>query len=85
MLSKHVRIKDGIALKRARLHGRCQYCKRGGIIHPHHIKHMGGGGDDTAENLISLCVECHGRAHAGFITKDELLQARGGEFAGRPW
>lgn len=35
---------------------------------------MGGGGRlDVRANLISLCRECHNKAHAGLISRAELL------------
>ena len=34
----------------------------------------GAGGDDTADNLIELCSNCHRKAHDGIIKKEELLK-----------
>lgn len=41
---------------------------------PHHIKSRGAGGDDIRENLISLCGECHQKAHSGNISRQTLVQ-----------
>jgi len=38
---------------------------------PHHVKTVGSGGDDTAENLISVCQECHMKIHNGNIRKEK--------------
>ena len=40
---------------------------------------MGGSRDDkihSDDNRIDLCVFCHGRAHRGEISREELLRAR---------
>jgi 5-methylcytosine-specific restriction endonuclease McrA len=33
------------------------------IDKPHHIKFKSQGGEDTMENLITLCRHCHGQKH----------------------
>jgi len=41
----------------------------------HHIEPRGMGGNpdkDVIENLIALCRDCHSKAEAGAITKEEL-------------
>jgi len=43
----------------------------------HHIDPRGMGGNpdkDVIENLVGLCRDCHDKAEAGIITKDELKQ-----------
>jgi len=30
---------------------------------PHHIIFRSHGGPDTMENLVTLCIHCHGKAH----------------------
>lgn len=30
---------------------------------PHHIQYKSQGGSDTMDNLITLCIHCHGKAH----------------------
>lgn len=38
----------------------CQVCHRkGGILHTHHIVYKSEGGTDKADNLITVCSECH--------------------------
>lgn len=60
----------------------CQYCGATGVrIERHHIrlKGMGGSRDDkihSDDNRIDLCVFCHGRAHLGKISREELLSAK---------
>jgi 5-methylcytosine-specific restriction endonuclease McrA len=42
----------------------CELCDRWQDIDPpHHIIFKSQGGDDTPENLISLCRDCHNDAH----------------------
>jgi len=38
----------------------CQVCKKkGGILNTHHIVYRSHGGSDRADNLITLCADCH--------------------------
>ena len=62
MLSKSKRVKDPQAIKDAR-RPYCELCGRAGATQVHHIIFRGQGGHDTADNLISLCVNCHDDAH----------------------
>jgi len=41
----------------------CQECGSYTEAPPHHIIFLSQGGDDTAENLITLCHKCHAAAH----------------------
>ena len=50
--------------------GRCVH----GVIHPHHMKTRGSGGDDSAENIISLCPYHHDLAQSHSIPI-EILHA----------
>lgn len=53
----------------------CEYCgKKNCYTNTHHIRSKGAGGDDTEENLIELCGDCHVKAHSGEISKQELLR-----------
>lgn len=38
------------------------------------LRANGAGGDDTDDNLIELCGNCHVKAHSGEISKQELLK-----------
>ena len=52
----------------------CWICQ-GQAVDVHHIdaKGMGGNKDaDDIENLVALCRDCHSKAHAGLITKEQL-------------
>ena len=71
MLQKRRRIKNKKTIEKARKKY-CEYCGRAGRIEVHHIKTRGSGGDDVPENLISLCCECHVKAHSGQIPKEKL-------------
>lgn len=53
----------------------CEYChKKNCYTNTHHIKSKGSGGNDTKDNLIELCSECHRKVHDGIIEKQELLE-----------
>ena len=41
-------------------------------LHAHHIKPRGDGGDDSIDNLTTLCIECHAKAHSGTMRGDFL-------------
>jgi 5-methylcytosine-specific restriction enzyme A len=42
---------------------RCQHCGRAENLEVHHIRSRSKLGDDSSENLITLCTECHKLAH----------------------
>ncbi len=42
---------------------RCQSCGSGMNLHVHHQLSRGRGGADTADNLITLCADCHRHIH----------------------
>lgn len=44
---------------------RCQLCGKVGQTEKHHKKTKGSGGDDTEENLIEVCRQCHTKLHTG--------------------
>lgn len=53
----------------------CEYCgKKNCYTNTHHIKSKGSGGNDTKDNLIELCGDCHRKVHDGIIAKEELLK-----------
>ena len=53
----------------------CEYCgKKKCWTNKHHIKSKGASGNDTEENLIELCGDCHRKVHDGFIKKQQLLK-----------
>lgn len=43
---------------------RCQLCGAMTNLEVHHRKFRGRAGDDSEENLITLCVSCHGKMHS---------------------
>ncbi|MHC1630989.1 MAG: HNH endonuclease, partial [Methanotrichaceae archaeon] len=59
----------------------CQICGKSTDLTVHHIRPLGMGGSeekDVAENMITLCSECHRKIHAGTLhiesfTSDELI------------
>ena len=44
---------------------RCTACGRAGALEVHHRRPVHQGGDDTADNLATLCRGCHQDAHRG--------------------
>ena len=53
----------------------CEYCgKKNCWTNTHHIISKGAGGNDTIDNLIELCGNCHRDVHDGKIQKEKLLQ-----------
>lgn len=45
---------------------RCQSCGTSESLQVHHIRSRSALGDDTAENLVTLCADCHDRLHLGY-------------------
>ena len=67
--------------------GRCAICGARLLVTAHHIKPRGQGGEDTAENLITLCHVCHHEIHDGKVEEyrkllKQALQGRPGRGAG---
>lgn len=42
----------------------CQKCGRREHLHVHHVQPLGEGGDNSSNNLITLCRDCHKEEHA---------------------
>ena len=40
--------------------------------HVHHLKTIGAGGDDTIDNCVYLCNNCHHKIHTGEINVGDL-------------
>lgn len=76
MLTKPHRLRDPKAIQAARREY-CELCGRYGVIHVHHIRSKGAGGNDEADNLVSLCPICHDKVHRGLIERERLIQIRG--------
>ena len=49
---------------------RCQTCGRPDRLQVHHIRSRGRLGDDTDENLITLCADCHSDIHRSCPVSD---------------
>ena len=45
---------------------RCQNCGTSEWLQVHHIRSRSALGDDTPENLITLCADCHDRRHLSY-------------------
>jgi 5-methylcytosine-specific restriction endonuclease McrA len=47
-----------------RADGRCNRCKRRGVLHAHHLTYVRFGGAELPEDLEVLCEKCHTAEHA---------------------
>lgn len=57
--------------------GWCACCGMGTLeTEWHHIIYRSQGGDESDENMLEVCRECHEKIHAGKIGKDEVAFAR---------
>jgi hypothetical protein len=65
-----VQKRDGICMVGLALPGKYGPCSAG--LDPHHIINQGAGGDDTKENLITLCRYHHDLAQSKRIPVEEL-------------
>ena len=59
---------------------RCALCDSTQYIQVHHCVPRGEGGTDSIQNLITLCMDCHGLAHGIDLrgwgaTKEDVAQA----------
>lgn len=55
--------------------GRCLWCcTRGNTLVGHHLHSWGSSGDDSPENIATLCFKCHDDAEHGFL---DVATARG--------
>ncbi|MFP7736840.1 HNH endonuclease [Priestia aryabhattai] len=62
-----------------RANGVCQLCEEPALFHTkkgepyletHHIEWLSKGGEDTTENTVALCPNCHRRMHSLNAKKD---------------
>jgi 5-methylcytosine-specific restriction endonuclease McrA len=44
---------------------RCQSCGAMSNLEVHHVEFRSHSGDDSEQNLITLCTECHATIHRG--------------------
>jgi 5-methylcytosine-specific restriction endonuclease McrA len=44
---------------------KCRSCGMRGNLHCHHVVYRSHQGEDTAENLLTLCNQCHEAVHRG--------------------
>jgi hypothetical protein len=54
----------------------CARCGYSGTIDIHHIIYKKEGGQDSPENLIPLCPNCHALIHRKLISIDEILKLK---------
>jgi len=71
------RVKDKRAIERARKKY-CEYCGETRLkLEVHHIEGQGRfGPGDVGDNLITLCLVCHGKAQRFEIPAEELKEIR---------
>lgn len=53
---------------------RCQVCGSAYNLQIHHLQSRHHLGHDIMENLISLCVRCHGKAHSKTFSDNRSAQ-----------
>jgi 5-methylcytosine-specific restriction protein A len=68
---------DVVAEVRFRANGKCGCCKEdapflrrkdgGPYLEVHHVKQLADGGEDTVENAVALCPNCHREKHFGAV------------------
>jgi 5-methylcytosine-specific restriction protein A len=68
---------DVVAEVRLRAKGKCEGCKKDApflrrkdgkpYLEVHHVKQLADGGEDTVENAIALCPNCHRESHFGTV------------------
>jgi len=51
---------------------RCQVCGSLSELEVHHMQRRSRQGDDSSENLITLCSDCHQAIHAGSEDRPEF-------------
>lgn len=73
-IPKRKRIIDPSAIEAARK----KFCQHCGAYNDdgwsvHHKKTRGSGGDDTEENLVSLCPTCHTKVHSGELVIEHII------------
>lgn len=66
---------DVVAEALFRAKGKCEHCKKSApfvrqvdgspYLEVHHVDRLADGGEDTIENVIALCANCHREAHFG--------------------
>jgi 5-methylcytosine-specific restriction endonuclease McrA len=47
---------------------RCSFCGSMKSLEIHHQRFRSRSGEDTEENLITLCASCHSRMHSAFLS-----------------
>ena len=77
------------AYVKKRANGECQLCEKEApfktkegepFLETHHIKWLADGGEDSIENTVALCPNCHRKMHSLNIIVDKeklLLKAKG--------
>ena len=50
---------------------RCQSCGKSGVLEVHHLQPVSAGGDNSLENLITLCRTCHIGLHRKPLTHQQ--------------
>lgn len=72
---KEKKIRSRVNLKRCveNSNGKCKNCGSSNNVYAHHIIFRSQNGDDSLENLISLCLDCHRKAHDGFIYNNKYV------------
>lgn len=43
---------------------RCRVCREAKYLHVHHVRYLSQGGEDSVDNLVTLCQSCHSLVHS---------------------
>ena len=56
---------------------KCRHCGNRSSLHPHHVIFRSADGDDSLDNLLTLCVKCHMDVHDGRLNIDVICLTTG--------
>ena len=84
-VASHYRNQDVVKLARRRANGFCELCnkrapfkdRRGNpYLEVHHIKWVSRGGNDSVENVVALCPNCHKKMHVLDLPDDRIYLSK---------
>jgi len=73
---KKVKKKSNLKKRVLMADGFCQYCGSNNAVSAHHIIFKSQGGDDSLDNLICLCFDCHRAVHDGRYLDEQYVSPK---------